>query len=131
MNKFLQGPLLIIIAAALWAFDGVLRRSLFSLPPTHIIFFEHLQILFFKIIFKKRLGSFSCCFSSFRSYRNTLFYKSALDDWFYIFFCCFFASKITTIFCAHYCSNILERKNRNKIRSLVYSSSCRWILCNI
>lgn len=42
MNKFFQGPFLIIVAAVLWACDGVLRRSLYSLPPTHIIFFEHL-----------------------------------------------------------------------------------------
>jgi len=36
------GPLLIIIAAILWGVDGVLRRSLFALPPTTIVFLEHL-----------------------------------------------------------------------------------------
>ncbi len=36
------GSLLIIIAALLWAVDGVIRRYLFSLPPVTIIFFEHL-----------------------------------------------------------------------------------------
>jgi len=41
-NKFAAGPLLIIIAAILWGLDGVLRRSLYSLPPISIIFFEHL-----------------------------------------------------------------------------------------
>jgi drug/metabolite transporter (DMT)-like permease len=36
------GPLLIVIAAVLWAFDGVVRRSLFTLPPITIVFYEHL-----------------------------------------------------------------------------------------
>ena len=36
-----SGPLLIICAALLWAFDGVIRRYLYSLPPITIIFFEH------------------------------------------------------------------------------------------
>lgn len=39
---FKTGPLLIIIAAILWAFDGVIRRYLYTLPPITIIFFEHL-----------------------------------------------------------------------------------------
>lgn len=37
-----SGPVLIIIAALLWAFDGVIRRSLYTMPPISIIFFEHL-----------------------------------------------------------------------------------------
>lgn len=36
------GPLLIITAAVLWALDGVVRRSLYSLPPIIIVFYEHL-----------------------------------------------------------------------------------------
>ncbi len=36
------GPLLIIAAAILWALDGIVRRSLYSLPPITIVFFEHL-----------------------------------------------------------------------------------------
>jgi len=39
---FNYGPLLIIIAAVLWALDGIIRRSLFSLPPIIIVFYEHL-----------------------------------------------------------------------------------------
>src|SRR3989338_4035486 len=35
-------PIFIIIAALLWAFDGLIRQHLYSLPPTTIIFFEHL-----------------------------------------------------------------------------------------
>lgn len=36
------GPLFIIIAALLWSFDGVLRRGLYSLPPSVVVFYEHL-----------------------------------------------------------------------------------------
>jgi drug/metabolite transporter (DMT)-like permease len=42
INIKISGPVLIIIAAALWAFDGVIRRSLYVLNPLHIVFFEHL-----------------------------------------------------------------------------------------
>lgn len=36
------GPLFVIIAALLWSFDGILRRGLYSLPPTVVVFYEHL-----------------------------------------------------------------------------------------
>jgi drug/metabolite transporter (DMT)-like permease len=36
------GPIFIIIAATLWAFDGLIRQHLYTLPPITIIFFEHL-----------------------------------------------------------------------------------------
>ena len=39
---FNYGPLLIIIAASLWALDGIIRRSLFTLPSITIVFYEHL-----------------------------------------------------------------------------------------
>ena len=35
-------PLMIIGAALLWSLDGLLRRSLFVLPPDVIVFYEHL-----------------------------------------------------------------------------------------
>lgn len=38
----ITGPILIIIAALLWAFDGLIRQHLYTLPPINIIFFEHL-----------------------------------------------------------------------------------------
>ncbi len=59
-RKSYLGPILIIVAALLWAFDGVIRRNLYSLPPITIIFFEHLLGLIilspflFKYIFKVR-----------------------------------------------------------------------------
>src|SRR3989344_2363502 len=37
-----SGPILIIIAALLWAFDGLIRQHLYTLPPITIIFLEHL-----------------------------------------------------------------------------------------
>ncbi|QQG37664.1 MAG: DMT family transporter [Candidatus Kaiserbacteria bacterium] len=36
------GPLFVFIAAILWGLDGVLRRTLFNLPPITIVFYEHL-----------------------------------------------------------------------------------------
>ena len=35
-------PLLIVVAATLWALDGLLRTFLYGLPPPTLIFFEHL-----------------------------------------------------------------------------------------
>jgi drug/metabolite transporter (DMT)-like permease len=37
-----NGSLLIMIAATLWALDGIIRRSLFTLSPIIIVFYEHL-----------------------------------------------------------------------------------------
>lgn len=54
MKKLLKiGPIFIIIAALLWSFDGILRRSLYALPPAVIVFYEHLlgagvMLFFFK-----------------------------------------------------------------------------------
>lgn len=36
------GPVLIVAAASLWALDGIVRRSLYHLPPVTIVFYEHL-----------------------------------------------------------------------------------------
>lgn len=37
----INGSLLIVFAAALWAMDGIVRRNLYILPPIIIVFFEH------------------------------------------------------------------------------------------
>lgn len=43
MKKLLTiGPLFVIFGAFLWALDGLLRISLYSLPPALIVFYEHL-----------------------------------------------------------------------------------------
>ena len=52
MQKILAiGPIFVIIAAVLWSFDGVLRITLYSLPPTVVVFYEHVMgaivLLFF------------------------------------------------------------------------------------
>lgn len=36
------GPAFIVFAAFLWSLDGLLRRSLYVLPPAIIVFYEHL-----------------------------------------------------------------------------------------
>ena len=42
MKKILSlGPLFIILASFLWSLDGLLRRSLYVLPPLIIVFWEH------------------------------------------------------------------------------------------
>lgn len=42
MKKLLAfGPLFIVATALLWSFDGLLRISLYSLPPSVIVFYEH------------------------------------------------------------------------------------------
>lgn len=52
--KSYAGPVFIIIAALLWAFDGLIRQHLYTLPPITIIFFEHLigLIILSPFIFK-------------------------------------------------------------------------------
>lgn len=60
-KKSITGPVLIIIAALLWAFDGLIRQYLYTLPPITIIFFEHvigfilLAPFVFKYVLKTRL----------------------------------------------------------------------------
>lgn len=51
---FSNGPFLIITAGTLWALDGIIRRSLYSLPAITIVFFEHLvgAIILLPIVFK-------------------------------------------------------------------------------
>lgn len=42
MKLKFHGGVLIVIAASLWALDGILRRSLYHLPSVTIVFYEHL-----------------------------------------------------------------------------------------
>lgn len=37
-----SGSVLVVLAASLWAVDGVLRRSLYVLPPLTIVLYEHI-----------------------------------------------------------------------------------------
>ncbi len=48
------GPLFVIIAALLWSFDGLLRVSLYALPPAVVVFYEHLLgIIVLLLLFTK------------------------------------------------------------------------------
>jgi drug/metabolite transporter (DMT)-like permease len=58
-QSYLTGPIFIIIAALLWAFDGLIRQYLYTLPPITIIFFEHLigLVLLSPFVFKYVLNT--------------------------------------------------------------------------
>ncbi len=45
------GALAVVIAALLWSVDGLLRRNLYSLPPSVIVFWEHMLGLVFLVPF--------------------------------------------------------------------------------
>lgn len=78
-----------VIAAVLWSLDGLLRRQLFSLPPTVVVFWEHLigfavllPVLFF---FSKSLKTLTrkqwiamIVVSLLSGLLGTLFYTAAL-----------------------------------------------------
>ena len=86
---FSAGWLYIIIAALLWSFDGILRRSLYSLPPAIIVFYEHVlgAVILTPILLKylkefkdlKRKEWFSIILVSlFSGALGTIFYTRAL-----------------------------------------------------
>ncbi len=45
------GALAVVIAALLWSVDGLLRRNLYSLPPSVIVFYEHVLGVVFLLPF--------------------------------------------------------------------------------
>lgn len=91
MKKILQfGPIFIIIAALLWSFDGILRISLYSLPSTIVVFYEHLlgflillPISIYKISELKSMSKKEwvaiIIVSIFSGALGTIFYTSALQ----------------------------------------------------
>ena len=96
MKKLLGfGPLFIIIASLLWSYDGILRRGLYSLPPSIIVFYEHVvgfAILLFLIpkwwpdlkkMTKKEWLAMGAV-SLFASTLGTIFYTAALGQVNYI-----------------------------------------------
>ena len=91
------GPIFIIIAALLWSFDGVLRRGLYSLPPTLVVFWEHvlgfLIILTFTFRYITQIKRLSrkellaiLIVSLFSGALGTIFYTAALGKVNYIQF---------------------------------------------
>lgn len=122
---FSNGPLLIVIAASLWAMDGVIRRSLYVLPPIIIVFYEHLigaLILapFFikdvktEKISKKSLLSISLV-SLFSSLLGTLWFTTALFMTNYISFSVvFLLQKLQPLFALGAARIILKEKISRK-----------------
>lgn len=91
------GPLFVIIAALLWSFDGVLRVGLYTLPPTVVVFYEHLLgIGFLLFLIKKWLPDVRkmtrnewiaiILVSLFSGALGTIFYTAALGKVNYIQF---------------------------------------------
>jgi drug/metabolite transporter (DMT)-like permease len=91
MKRVLQfGPLFIIIAAVLWSFDGLLRISLYSLPPSVVVFYEHLigfiVLLLLSFLWVKDLRKMTkkqwiaiIVVALFSGALGTIFYTSALQ----------------------------------------------------
>ena len=91
------GPIAIIVAAILWSLDGLLRRSLYVLPPLVIVFYEHLigflllvpflfgHIKSLRTITQKTWGAFAWI-TLMASILGTLFYTAALGRIHYIQF---------------------------------------------
>lgn len=88
---FFSGQLFVIFAALLWSFDGVLRISLYSLPPAVIVFYEHvLGAIFLLLIAFKWVGDLSkmsfkeylaiAAVALFSGLLGTLFYTAALQQ---------------------------------------------------
>lgn len=70
------GPLFVIAAALLWAFDGVLRRQLFSLPALTVIFYEHvLGALLLGVV---QIRSIQRLFTIKSSQRNQVFWLTLI-----------------------------------------------------
>lgn len=85
MKKLLTfGPLFVIIAALLWSFDGLLRISLYSLPPAVIVFYEHV------------LGAIVLLALSFKWFKDLR--KMTKKEWIAISLVALFSGALGTIF---------------------------------
>lgn len=89
------GPLLIAVASILWSLDGLLRRSLYVLPPLLIVTLEHVFGLIVLALFAKvwlpeiqkidrRTWSIAGVIGLFSGLLGTLFYTAALGQVQYI-----------------------------------------------
>ncbi|NBV76799.1 DMT family transporter [bacterium] len=92
----MQGPLFIFIAAVLWGLDGVLRRSLYSLPAPTIVFYEHLvgaliiapflYVAWKHEVFTKREWGAMSIVSLFSGALGTVLFTAALNETHFISF---------------------------------------------
>lgn len=89
-NLSRYSPYIIAFAAFLWAIDGILRVSLYSLPPTVIVFWEHVlgAIILFPFLIKYKEEIFKLTkkewgalilLSLFSGALGTIFYTTALQ----------------------------------------------------
>lgn len=88
------GPVLIMIAASLWALDGILRRSLYTLNPLLVVFYEHLfgALLLLpvairdlpKVVFTRKILFLTLAVSLVSGLGGTLFFTAALGQVEYI-----------------------------------------------
>lgn len=78
------GPLFVIIAALLWSVDGLLRISLYSLPPTVVVFYEHI------------LGAIVLLVISFKWFKDLK--KMSKKEWIAITIVALFSGALGTIF---------------------------------
>lgn len=119
-----SGPLLIVIAASLWAIDGIVRRNLYSLSPGIIVFFEHFigSILLLPIVAKsfrkeklnKKEWTAMGVISLFSGLLGTFLFTSALQMTHYISFSVvFLLQKLQPIF-AIITARILLKEQINK-----------------
>lgn len=121
MNKFFSGPGLIILAAFLWGLDGILRRSLYSLPPITIVFYEHLIGLLILLPFflrsargekltKREWGAMALV-GTLSSVLGTLWFTTALlRTNFIAFSVVFLLQKIQPVFTVAIASVVLKEK---------------------
>ncbi len=112
------GPYLIVLAALLWGLDGILRRSLFSLPPIIIVFYEHLigalillPFLFKKVKFTKKEWGAILIVSLLSGVLGTLWFTTALVKVNYISFSVvFLLQKLQPIFATIFAIIFLKEK---------------------
>jgi drug/metabolite transporter (DMT)-like permease len=124
----MSGPLLIALAAALWALDGVVRRGLYHLPPVTIVFYEHLigSLILLPIAlrtlkqekFTRKLMLTSLVVALFGGLLGTLFITTALMKVNYISFSVIFLiQKIQPLFAIASAGFLLgERINKHYLR---------------
>jgi len=115
------GPFFIAIAAILWGLDGILRRSLFTLPPITIVFYEHfigtliifpflLPALRKKAVSPRHFGSL-LWISFLSSLLGTLWFTTALTKVGFISFSVvFLLQKLQPIFAVSAATLILKEK---------------------
>ena len=123
LNQFNFGPLYIVLAAVMWAFDGIIRRNLFSLSPLQIVFFEHLVGFLFllPIILKIKISEFRLVWkevalvSLFSGLLGTILFTAALQQVFFISFSVvFLLQKLQPVFAIGSAKLLLKEKFSEK-----------------